>query len=166
MSDSPPGSSDGEERAGAAAAASSGGGDGAPPSGSPPAPAAPTASAADGPPEPKPEPAPESQLMKNITALKQEQAQLRLEKKRVAAELRNAERRKSRLKKRARQLTDGDLLQVMQIRTSEQLAREKKEPAARPAGTGAGSSPGRDGRPRKRIRSGGGSLEVLGEPRP
>ena len=51
-----------------------------------------------------------------IRRLKAEQQELRTKRKQVAAELRNASRRASRLKKRARQLTDADLLEVLRMR--------------------------------------------------
>lgn len=51
-----------------------------------------------------------------IQRMKKEQMDLRRERKRVAKELRNAQKRASRLKKRARQLTDGDLLEVLRMR--------------------------------------------------
>ena len=57
-------------------------------------------------------------LLKSIDRLKDEQAKLRAEKKKVAKDLRNAEKKRSRLKKRARQLSDVDLVTVLQIRKS------------------------------------------------
>ena len=57
-------------------------------------------------------------LLKSIDRLKDEQAKLRAEKKKVAKDLRNAEKKRSRLKKRARQLSDADLVTVLQIRKS------------------------------------------------
>ena len=58
-------------------------------------------------------------LFPAIQRLKEEQARLRAEKKRVAKELKNAEKRRSRLKRKAKQLTDGDLLAVLQMRAVE-----------------------------------------------
>ena len=43
---------------------------------------------------------------------------MRTERKKVAKDLRNAEKKRSRLKKRARQLSDADLVTVLQIRKS------------------------------------------------
>ena len=57
-------------------------------------------------------------LLTGIARLKAEQAALRAERKRVTKELKNAEKRRSRLKKRARQLSDGDLVAVLQMRES------------------------------------------------
>lgn len=52
-----------------------------------------------------------------ILRLKQEQLALSLEKRRVAKELKNAERRRARLRRKARQLTDTDLASVIAMRT-------------------------------------------------
>ena len=51
--------------------------------------------------------------------MKQEQARLRADKKRVAKELKNAETRRSRLERRAKQLSDGDLIAVLETRALE-----------------------------------------------
>lgn len=56
-------------------------------------------------------------LSQQIKRLKLEQQQAKMEKQRVAKDLKNAQRRKSRLKKRARQLTDQDLVEVLQMRS-------------------------------------------------
>lgn len=56
--------------------------------------------------------------------MKKEQAELRAQKKAVAKELRNASKRASRLKKRARVLTDDDLLEVLRMRKSSELDAE------------------------------------------
>ena len=63
-------------------------------------------------------PAPEP-LIQGIERLKKEQAALRAQRKRVARELKNAEKRRTRLKKRARNLSDGDLLAVLQMRDTQ-----------------------------------------------
>ena len=55
-------------------------------------------------------------LLKGIARLKAEQANLRAERKRVQKELKNAEKRRARLRKRARQLSDADLVAVLQMR--------------------------------------------------
>ena len=52
-------------------------------------------------------------LTARIARLKDEQAAMRASKKTLAKDLRNATRRASRLKKRARQLTDNDLVEVL-----------------------------------------------------
>ena len=64
-------------------------------------------------------------LAQSIVRLKIEQQQGRESKKRLTRELHNAQRRASRLKKRARQLTDGDLVEVLKM-------REVKAPPCQP----------------------------------
>ena len=60
-----------------------------------------------------------SKLLPEIQRLKAEQNALRVKKKQVAKELKNAERKRSRLKKRAKLLSDNDLVAVMMLRTAE-----------------------------------------------
>ena len=55
-------------------------------------------------------------LLQQIQKLKAEQKAARERRKVVNKELKNAERRKRRLKTRARQLTNDDLLEVMMLR--------------------------------------------------
>ena len=55
-------------------------------------------------------------LSAHLLALKEEQQRAKNERKNLAAAIRNAERRKSRLRKRAKLLTDEDLLHVLMIR--------------------------------------------------
>ena len=62
-------------------------------------------------------------LTARIARLKDEQAAMRASKQTLAKDLRNATRRASRLKKRARQLTDNDLVEVLKM-------REVKQPVA------------------------------------
>ena len=59
-------------------------------------------------------------LTVRIARLKDEQAAMRASKKTLAKDLRNATRRASRLKKRARQLTDNDLVEVLKMREVKQ----------------------------------------------
>ena len=66
-------------------------------------------------------------LNRAIDRLKDEQARLRAERKRVAKELKNASKRKTRLRKRARQLSNEDLLAVLIMRRSD---TQSVEPAA------------------------------------
>ena len=68
-------------------------------------------------------------IVDEIGALKQKQKEARDLKKQISKDLRNAEKRRQRLKKRARQLTDSDLVAVMTLR-----AREKEVSAAGAAG--------------------------------
>ena len=58
-------------------------------------------------------------MLDEIKRLKKEQHNAREKKKAATKELRNAERRRTRLKKRAKQLSDGDLLAVISLRTHE-----------------------------------------------
>ena len=70
--------------------------------------------------------------MTEILALKAEQKRARDEKLKITKELRNAQKRRQRLKKRARQLSDSDLLAVMTLRSAEQGMRKREagEPTA------------------------------------
>ena len=78
-------------------------------------------------------------LLSGIQRLKAEQARLRAERKRVAKELKNAEKRRCRLRKRARQLSDADLVAVLQMRETDSAARAAEGSAA--ASSSAGTSP-------------------------
>ena len=64
-------------------------------------------------------------LLTCISRPKEEQTALRAERKRVQTELRNAEKRRSRLKKKARQLTDADLVTVFHMRTASKKPDEQ-----------------------------------------
>ena len=70
--------------------------------------------------------------MTEILALKAEQKRAREAKLKITKELRNAEKRRQRLKKRAKQLSDSDLLAVMTLRSAEQGMRKREagEPTA------------------------------------
>ena len=70
--------------------------------------------------------------MTEIQALKAEQMRAREAKLKITKELRNAEKRRQRLKKRAKQLSDADLLAVITLRSAEQEVRKKDggEPTA------------------------------------
>jgi molecular chaperone GrpE (heat shock protein) len=61
-------------------------------------------------------------LSEGITTLRHEQAKLRAERKRVAAELKNAQRRKRRLRTKARQLSNEDILAVLLMRQEQGTA--------------------------------------------
>ena len=99
-------------------------------------------------------------LLDDIRALRLAQKKARDEKKRVSKDLRNAEKRRQRLKRRAKQLSDADLLAVMTLRSSEKalggqdaagggaapMEREESETgsvtsASTRCGTGSASSP-------------------------
>ena len=58
-------------------------------------------------------------IVDEINALKAEQKAARDQKKKISKELRNAEKRRQRLKKRAKQLSDADLIAVMSLRVHE-----------------------------------------------
>ena len=58
-------------------------------------------------------------LVPEIARLKSEQTALREQRKKLARDLKNAEKRRSRLKKRAKLLTDTDLVAVMMLRVAE-----------------------------------------------
>ena len=58
-----------------------------------------------------------------IAELKAEQAKLRAERAKVAKSLRNAEKRKQRLKTKAKALTDADLVTVLQMRKEKIAAK-------------------------------------------
>ncbi len=59
---------------------------------------------------------PRETLMESIKRLKDQQAAMKAEKKNLQQELKNACKRKHRLKKRARQLTGNDLFEVLRMR--------------------------------------------------
>ena len=58
----------------------------------------------------------------SIARLKREQDDARATRKRVSKEWKNAQKRKQRLKRRAKQLSDTDLVSVLQLRASEKAA--------------------------------------------
>ena len=59
-----------------------------------------------------------SDLLAHIDRLKAEKKRQKAERQTLAKNLKNAERRKSRLKKRARQLSDADLQDVIRLRSA------------------------------------------------
>ena len=66
------------------------------------------------------------ELTAQIVRLQNEEKEMKAIKKRLQADLRNAKRKKTRLTKRAKLLTDRDLFQIMQMRE----AKKKEDPAA------------------------------------
>lgn len=74
-------------------------------------------------------------ILPAIARLRQEQRRLREERKAVAKALKNAEKRRTRLKRRACKLTDEDLMTVMKMRSEERGAD-----AVVPAAASASSS--------------------------
>ena len=78
----------------------------------------PSSSAASGAPSvpAQDEDASKASLNAKIEGLKKQQADMTSNKKKLAKDLRNEERKRRRLKDRAKQLTDDDLLQVLRLR--------------------------------------------------
>ena len=74
---------------------------------------------------PSAESTPSKSLNASIERLKLEQHRLKTSKKQIVQELRSAERKRKRLRERARQLTDEGLLSVMLMRKE-----KKQEPTA------------------------------------
>ena len=73
---------------------------------------------------------PQESLLESIKRLKDQQAAMKAAKKDVQRELRNATKRRQRLKKQARQLTDKDLVEVFQMRKESIPAVGDGEPTA------------------------------------
>lgn len=76
-----------------------------------------------------PHPAQET-LLESIKRLKDQQAAMKAAKVDVQKQLRNAVKRRHRLKKQARQLTDKDLVEVLQMRKESMPAVGDGEPTA------------------------------------
>ena len=75
----------------------------------------------------------------SIANMRREQARVREERKRLAKEMRNAQRRKKRLKTKARQLSNDDLLAVLLMR--EEASADTAESTTEPSSGSASSSP-------------------------
>ena len=69
--------------------------------------------------------APTQDLRANIAALKEQAKELKTSKIQVNKALRNAEKKRARLKRKARELTDADLLQVIKLRHDEQTLKDE-----------------------------------------
>ena len=82
--------------------------------------------------------APPEDLRANILQLKQDTQQLNAEKVKVNKALRNAEKKRARLKRKAREFTDADVLQVLRL-------RGKVSPRGRRGGGGGGRERGGGG---------------------
>ena len=75
---------------------------------------------------------PASDLDLEVNRLKDQRTEMRKEKKRLAAQIKNTERKRSRLCSRARQLSTNDLLEVYAIRVRASSAKGAQDaPAAR-----------------------------------
>ena len=81
-----------------------------------------------------------STMAEDIQRLKEEQKRLRETKKQVQKELRNAQRRKSRLCKRARELSNEDLVAVLLQREAAPTPRTTEVAPTGPAPTVAATS--------------------------
>jgi len=87
-------------------------------------------------------------ILKDVLRLKEEQNALRKERARLAQELKNAERRRKRLKQRAKLLTDTELLQVMNLRRDEKdcaVSKKLKKEDRADGSLEEGASPGASG---------------------
>ena len=65
---------------------------------------------------------PRAALNSRIQELKRQQQEQKAERKRLARDLRNEERKKKRLREKAKQLTDDDLLTVLRLRQDARVA--------------------------------------------
>ena len=88
---------------------------------------------------------PSDELGSQITHLKKQQQELLREKKRLQSDLRNAKRKKTRLCKRTRMLSDTDLLEIMRMRAasandSKNGEKKSSKPAGAKSSSGAASS--------------------------
>ena len=72
-------------------------------------------------------------ILGNIQKLKTQQKALKEERKKISAQLRNEEKRRSRIRKRARMLSDSDLVALIKM-------RETAGPALSSASTGSSST--------------------------
>ena len=72
-------------------------------------------------------------VLEDINRLLEEQKRVREEKKQLAKDLRNAQRRRRRLKHKARLLSQADLAQVLALRQEEESERARR-PAKRAKG--------------------------------
>ena len=73
-----------------------------------------------------------SELDEEIARLRAERSSMKITKKRIAGELRNTERKRARLKTKAKQMSTQDLLEVYAMRMRETAKREPKAKAATP----------------------------------
>ena len=78
-------------------------------------------------------PPPSAQLGHQIQQLKERNKELVKQRKDISRDLRNAERRQSRLKKRTRLLTDEDLHQVLRMRGAPPPAEAPSSPSTEEA---------------------------------
>ncbi len=79
-------------------------------------------------------------ILGSIQALKEQQKKLRDERKLIAKQLKNEEKRRSRLRKKARQLSDQDLVALLKMRSDVQEAGASVEGSEAGSASGASSS--------------------------
>ena len=109
---------------------------------------------------------PGKDLLDEIAALKEQQKQAKAAKKAITKDLRNANRRRQRLKKRAKALSDQDLMAVISLRNHEKALGQKASAAeeeeddedseSEEENTGTGSAPSdapSPARPKKQARN-------------
>ena len=85
---------------------------------------------------------PKETLLESIKRLKDQQSAMKVAKMTLQKELKNACKRKNRLKSRARQLTDGDLVEVLRMRKDAIPMPVDAEPTAGAAVDEAGGGDG------------------------
>ena len=109
---------------------------------------------------------PGKDLLDEITKLKDQQKKAKEAKKAITKELRNANRRRQRLKRRAKALSDADLMAVISLRNHEKALGQKASAAeeeeddedseSEEENTGTGSAPSdapSPARPKKQARN-------------
>ena len=99
-------------------------------------------------------------MLDEIQALKAKQKEARDAKKKISKDLRNAERRRQRLKKRAKALSDSDLLAVMTLRQHEKALGRKDNVEVAAEGSELSDSDEESGG----TGSGGGSAGAVASP--
>lgn len=81
-------------------------------------------------------------LTMHIKRLREEKNRLRDERKKLQRDLKNAERKKARLRHKARQLSEADLLAVIQLRNLDKEVQSARKAARRTAEPSAASASG------------------------
>ncbi len=83
---------------------------------------------------------PSNPLRAHIEEMKKEQLALRQKRKDLAKDVKNAKKRQSRLRKKARQMTDEDLVTVLLMRKDAKPGKEPGSGTATPASSSSSSS--------------------------
>ena len=107
----------------------------------PPPPAAVNGAASSAPEAPANSAPPARDLGRDIERLKAEQAEARVARRLISKNLKNLERRKRRLKQKARQLSNQDLVQVLMLRQAPKSADDQPPDAAGAAAEDASPVP-------------------------